>query len=92
MSSYREDCIKAKAVREGIVEQRPVSGKNGKVFPIVMEYRYTWVFCWNGPGDGKWRKWNRYRTKEEAQMAMDGLRRKRGANWEFRLRPEEEKP
>lgn len=87
MSDYRDGCLKRRAVRAGLVEPRPVSGKNGKARPVVVEYRTR-------PGhplerladaENRWRKWKAYRSEPEAVRAMDTMRRKHPNLWEFRL-------
>ncbi len=90
MSSYREDCLKAKAVKEGIIELRPVSGKNGKAKPVILEYRTLPSHpmsqsIWAGNGK-EWTKWKAYRTVEKAQTAAENLRRKHSTFYEFRLK------
>ena len=89
MGSYREDCIRAKAIKAGIIELRPVSGKNGKAKPVALEYRLVpghqleWLD--REKNRGRWRKWKSYRTLEEAQIAAENLRRKHPTLWEFRI-------
>ena len=83
MSSYREQCLKAKAVREGVIEARPAGSRNAKPRPIVVESR------WIGSGisrDRAWSKWRAYRSEAEAQAAISNAGRKYGF-LEFRLRP-----
>jgi hypothetical protein len=90
MSSYREDCIEAKAVKAGIVEPRPLRGKNkSRPAPFVVEYRAVqqdrggvWMsaaFLFN------WRKYGAYRTLEQAQTTMEQQARKMPF-YDFRLR------
>lgn len=93
MSDYREGCIKAKAVKRGIIDQRPVSGKaNKKKREHIVEFRYTK----GEPAydllklNGKWHNWKAYLTPEDAMQALEGFRRK--YPWrEYRLQPKEEK-
>ena len=87
-TTYREDCLKAKAAKAGIIEQRPVRGKSGKPRPVVLEFRTI-------PGHplgsisghkNRWLKWKAYRTEAEAQNAAEVQRRKHSTLWEFRIR------
>ena len=94
MGEYREECLKRKAVQAGIVEQHPVSGKNGKARPSVVEYRLNpeHAFAKWGGGKNKWYKWKAYRSDAEAQRAMDTLLRKNPLLHQYRLRTEKEAP
>jgi hypothetical protein len=90
VKSYREDCNEAKAAREGIIEQRPVSGKSKRPKSIVVEYRMSadWAQkfpAWMGGHD--WKKWKSYRAVAEAEKAMSDHMRKSGL-YEFRLADE----
>lgn len=88
MSSYREQSLKAKAAREGIVEQRASPGKNKKPRPIIVELRMKTKdpmarFFTNSH---KWRKCGAYRNEAEARAAMDQQSRKYSF-YEYRLKP-----
>jgi hypothetical protein len=91
MSDYREQCVKAKSKRAGIVEQRPGAGASKKDRPIILEsrpLRATWLAR---RGD-HWSKWGAYRSVREAEKARDNLSRKYATIWEFRVKPEQEVP
>lgn len=83
--TYREASNAAKAARAGIVEQRPVSGRNKRARTAVVEFRRK-------PGrigfasEHAWRKWRDYRNAEEARAAADNLARKYSFN-EYRIAP-----
>jgi hypothetical protein len=85
MSTYREQALKAKAVRRGIVEPAPAKGGAGKAKgPVVVEYRGK-----HGAASflaKEWTKWRPYRDVATAESAMAGLARKYDF-WEFRIKP-----
>ncbi|VWC90128.1 hypothetical protein BLA17378_04511 [Burkholderia aenigmatica] len=90
-TSYREDCNRAKAAREGIIEQRPARKGGKKNTPVVVEYRTSESFLvnchWaNEAFDREWRRWGNYRTIEEAEKMIADQKRKRDL-WEFRIKP-----
>jgi hypothetical protein len=87
VNSYRESCNEAKAVRAGIVEQRPIRPTSKKDKPVIVECRRH-LRCQLPESlvSKEWRKWNRYRTVEEAEKAMALQRRKLSDLWEFRIR------
>lgn len=80
MSDYRESCNLAKAKRAGIVDQKPIGHKSTKPKPrpFVLEClsRYN-------RQSGVWRKWKAYRSREEAEKAMELMARK--ISWEWRI-------
>jgi hypothetical protein len=85
--SYREDCNDAKAVRRGIAEQRPASGKNGKARPVIVESRWLrdpFAILRSRP-KREWRKYGAYRTEDEARTMIANATRKYGF-LEFRIR------
>lgn len=71
MGTYKEESLRAKAAREGIVEQRPLLPKARKERPVVLEYR-TRKLPWNAPpGEwGPWKTWGRYINRSSAQQSM----------------------
>ncbi|MBR8182105.1 hypothetical protein KDW54_06795 [Burkholderia ambifaria] len=88
-TSYREDCNRAKAAREGIVEQRPQRKGSKKDKPVIVEYRTTkaWIARLDPKMsifDREWRRWGSYRTVEEAEKMITAQKRKRDL-WEFRI-------
>lgn len=90
-TSYREDCNRAKAAREGIIEQRPARKVGKKDKPIIVEYRRTEKWIANlDPAmtifDRDWRRWGSYRTTAEAKKMIADQNRKRDL-WEFRIKP-----
>jgi hypothetical protein len=82
MGSYREQCVQAKAVRAGIIEQRSVGTKKRQTKSVVVECRYTGTM----KGERGWRKWRSYADDETAQQAASQLNRKYTVT-EFRVRP-----
>lgn len=80
--SYREQCIKAKDARRGVVEQRaPKPKKRGKVAkPWVVQYLSPFHFLRNGD----WSAYARYRTREDAQMNLAKFQRKL-PRWQWRI-------
>ena len=79
MGTYKEESLRAKAVREGIVEQRSQLPKSRKPRPIVVEYRYRKTPWSAPPGEwGPWKTWGRYGKLDAAQQAMAAQLR---ANW-----------
>jgi hypothetical protein len=87
MGDYRERCNEAKAKRAGIVDQRPVNPVARKDKPVIVECRRH-LRCQLPESliTKEWRKWNRYRTVEEAERAMALQRSKLSDLWEFRIR------
>lgn len=89
MSSYREQGLKAKAIRQGAIDEpRPARGKSSKAKPVVLESRFVGIFrC--ALGSDKWLKHGEYRTREIAQKVIDDHKRKyNGGFYEFRFRGE----
>ena len=83
MSDYRESSNRAKAVRRGVVEPRPVAGKKTQAKAIVVEWR------WPDSPFKSFRKWSKrgaYATAEVAIRALDNFKRKH-PRWEFRIKP-----
>jgi len=85
MSSYREQGLKAKAARLGIVDQRGAPGKSKKSRPVIVEHRYAPGHRFSGK-DRVWSKSGSYRTTAEAEMAMAALTRKYYF-YEYRIKP-----
>mgnify|MGYP001559996552 CR=1 FL=1 len=84
MSNWKEDANHRRAVRQGITDQRAIGGRNGRDRPWAVYYRFTkaaGVFFF---GNGKWLKMRAYRTKEEAEKAIEQYKRKHGF-YEMRL-------
>ncbi|KWN80857.1 hypothetical protein WM24_23780 [Burkholderia ubonensis] len=86
-TSYREDCNRAKAAREGIVEQCPVRKGAKKDKPIIVEYcaAKKWAARIDPIIDREWRRWGSYRTVEEAEKMIAGQKRKHDL-FEFRIK------
>jgi hypothetical protein len=82
--SYQEDLNAAKAVRQGVEEQRPLikGRKDHKARPYVMYYRWTEEAAakfGTAPFSKRMRLWSKrgsYRTREEAEKAAADLMRK----------------
>lgn len=85
MSSYREDCNKAKAVRRGVEEQRPNTPKVPKKKTVRVDFRLKPRDLENLPTLSKWSKWGMYRTADEAQTMIDRELKKNPHLWEFRI-------
>lgn len=88
MSDYREQANKAKAKREGIIDQRAIGTRSKRGRPFVVEYRMSPLSPTASlfKGGGKWRKWGAYRTEVEAQQTLDSMQRKYSF-YEFRHQP-----
>lgn len=86
VSDYREGCNHAKAVRAGIVEQRPIRTAPKKERPVILESRPLEGTYACARRNGEWRKWHAYRSVREAEQARDNLNRKYARLWEFRVR------
>lgn len=83
--SYRDESNVAKALRTGIVEQRPVGRRNRRLRTATVEFRTKpgrIGFSW----EKDWCKWAGYRNAKEAQAAADNLSRKYTFN-EYRVAP-----
>lgn len=90
MASYREQGLKAKAVREGIIEARPVGTKNARARPVVVEYQLEPSRSqWRGPK--VWEKWGAYRSPSEASAVVEQMSRKY-VWYEYRIRPASPSP
>jgi len=76
MSDYREDCVERKAVRAGIIEQKPLKSRNKRPRPFVVEHRRNENAPFFNPRKNDWQRWGSYRTIEEARKAMETLARK----------------
>lgn len=88
MSDYSEEQAKFKAVKRGIVEQRPLPNKNKRERPVELEYRTE--FKQLSFLNHDWKTYShRYRTVEEAEMAVKQLNRKYFSWSEYRIK---EKP
>lgn len=88
MSNYREGCIRAKAVRAGIIDPRPLATPSKKAKPVVLEARALDDYRCRDRAYGGWRKWSAYASVAEAEQACSNLARKYARLWEFRVRPE----
>ena len=86
VSDYREGCIRAKAARAGIIEQRGTMPKAKKAKPIVVEFRYQPQRNRLWKNDREWRDYGNYRSADEAQRMIDGQMRKHPTLWEFRIK------
>lgn len=84
MSDYRESSNAAKAIRQGIVEARPVGGKKrqGKK-SVVVETRWPGCFikAWHD-----WHSFGRYPNEQVAQGVVDQMSRKH-TRAEYRIKP-----
>ena len=88
MSTYREQTVKAKAVRAGIVDQRRAAGRNARPRPVVLEHRKSPNYKGALLEFVKdWTKWGAYRNQAEAEAAMSNAARKYPF-YEFRIKPE----
>jgi hypothetical protein len=87
MGGYREQCIKAKAVRAGIIEPRPLATPSHKAKTVILESRPLDGSFAYARRNGEWRKWRAYASVREAEQARDNLARKYARLWEFRLKP-----
>lgn len=90
MSTYREQSLKAKAIRQGAVDEpRGVRQKSNKDKPFVLESRWVGRIAGLCGPDQKWTKHGEYRTREIAQKVIDDHKRKHnGGFYEFRFRGE----
>ena len=89
MSSYREQSLRAKAVRQGATDQRPVGGKSKKPKSVVVECRWLDLGVLSGirKDENRWWKFGGYRDKATAEKAMEDHRRKHNGGFvEFRYR------
>lgn len=72
MSDYNEEQNKVKNIRRGVIEQRPVPNKNKRDKLVEVEYRTSLRLFNSG-----WQTYShRYRTVEEAEMAVKVPNRK----------------
>lgn len=92
-SSYREESNKAKAARQGIVEQvEKVAAKKKLATQVVVEYRYAFdtldkaLAPWRTQD---WRNWGSYRSEAVALAAVANLSRKYKF-YELRIQPKGE--
>lgn len=84
-TSYREASNEAKAVRQGIVEARPIGGKKrqGKK-DVVVELRYPGSsFKWAA----RWHKFGAYPDLATAQQVVDNKTRGKSGTTEYRIKP-----
>jgi hypothetical protein len=90
MSDYREACNEAKAVRRGIVEQRPIRAKarSKQAKPHVVEYRFTNPVL-RLMARTQWSVFGRYATPDVAQSVVDNKNRSaaNSIGAEYRVRP-----
>lgn len=89
MSDSREELVKTKSARAGIIEQRGVPARSKKAMPIVLESRTLKKAMARPRWNSEWRKWASYRSVREAEQARDNLNRKHAGLWEFRIKPDE---
>lgn len=85
MSSYREQGLKAKEIRLGIIDVRGTMGKNKRPKLVILESRSMPAERYP-LGFRDWSKWGAYRTQEEAEQAMAQLSRKYSF-YEYRIKP-----
>jgi hypothetical protein len=76
MSDWKENAIRRRHARDGVIEQRSAGGKNKRERPWIVYYRFREAKGIFIVDDGKWRKRGKYRTKEEAERAAQILERK----------------
>jgi hypothetical protein len=89
MSDYREQCVRAKSAKAGIVDQRPVASRSKKAMPVILESRQIeGSIAFRRSRASEWTKWAAYRSEREATQARDNLSRKYARIWEFRIKPE----
>lgn len=89
MGTYKEESLRAKAAREGIIEQRPLLPKSRKSRPIVVEYRRRTMPRSAPPGEwGPWKTWGRYGTVAAAKQAADKHNREtwKQGRYEYRIK------
>jgi hypothetical protein len=78
---------KAKDIRQGLTDQRPVGTVSKRARPILVEYRihpncqFPFFRCWQKG----WSNYKRYRTLQEAQKAISDHVRKHPNFYEFRI-------
>jgi hypothetical protein len=80
--------VKVKEARKGVVDQRPVGGKNKKPRPVILEHRSrpeSPLAKFFPEDTQEWRKWKAYRSEAEAIRAMEKLKQQYHLS-EFRIR------
>lgn len=85
MATHKEQSTIAKLAKTGIVEQRPPGTKSKRPRLFDIDYRRA-----NAKSERAqiWQRWMSYRTRDEAQMAMESMARKH-KSWEWRHSPEQ---
>lgn len=89
MGTYKEETLRAKAVKEGIIDQRPLLPKSRKKRPVVLEYRWRAAAHCEPPGEwGLWKTWGRYATETAAKQAADKHSREqwKQGRYEYRVK------
>ena len=82
MSDYRESCNYAKAVKAGIVDPRPVSGKSKRPTPVDLYVFSQFSWC---KDNGRWHRYGAFRDEETARTTAAQQARKYRFYLRFRI-------
>jgi len=89
MGTYKEENLRAKAVREGIIEPHPQAPKAKRTRPVIVEYRWRDTPRDGPPGEwSPWKTWRKYISTRSAQQSIDinSKSRWRKDRYEYRLK------
>jgi hypothetical protein len=76
---------KAKDIRQGIIEQKPQGRKSTVKVNKPIQVEYKWVNpTWRE--NKEWRNWKKYRSVEDAEVAMKNMIRKHPTLYELRIK------
>jgi hypothetical protein len=76
---------KAKDIRQGVIEQRPQGRKSTVKVHKPIQVECKWVNpTWRE--NKEWRNWKKYRSVEDAEVAMANMIRKHPNLYELRIK------